>query len=94
MVGIIFNWKDNNDNYAEYDSIGDGIEIFLKEFTDFSNNLKCSGIIKDNLVAALFIAVIDHEYFHVEISNIVDTTGDQEHNIMDCINEWIDQTDP
>ena len=94
MAGLFFNWTNESDNYAEYDIIGDTIEVYLKELTNFGNNLKCFGTIRDNLVMALVTAVIDHEYFHAAISECVDTFGDQEHVIMEFISDWIDQTVP
>jgi len=86
MPRYVFEIEENDKGkYAEYDEIGGGIIIYLPEITKDIDEFELfdhTGIFQ-NVLVELFI----HEDVHQGIteSGGVDTTGDQDHNVMDWI---------
>ena len=74
------------DRYAEYDSVGDSICIFLEEFMHIEDGLISYGEIHDDIVIAVLKAVLIHEDIHAYINPYCDIGGDQEHS---TVYEWI-----
>lgn len=92
MTTLIFKMSDNGDNYAEYDIIGDYIEIYAPELLSGIGGLYLFGENLDDYLIALTCGIISHEYFHACVTNSdVEVTSEQEHNIMEEIGKFLNK---
>ena len=76
----------DRDCYAEHDFLGDTVTIYLPEIKEALPHLYMYGKARDDLLAALSVAIFVHEDMHVLVNRCIDTTGNQEH---DTIYQWI-----
>lgn len=75
-------------SYAEADGLGGAVKIHLQEFMDPLPHVYPYNV--EELRIAVLKAVLVHEDLHVAIDEVLDTTGDQQHEtVYSWVYRWL-----